>query len=690
VPRPEEGRAAEHDLNAVLRRVAGRQRMSVMSRSAAAGGFGWAIAVLLLGGRSWLVVAPAAGSLALLIFCTLAWRNRRAWTAAAAAAALERSQPESRNLIITADELFRHPDRARPWVRARVMDEAAAIAQASSPVAAVPLRRDVALALMALISIGVVSVGVPQRAAAVLRDAAQRATERNPPVETGLARLIATLVPPPYLAMPERTLENPDRLDAIAGSRLKLEMTGSGSLRVRFGLRPLATSAGSAGTLVAEMVLTESGYLAIDDPSSTGGSALRLVAVAVTPDRAPVIRIDQPGKDLLVADARPTVPVVTSASDDFGLRSLELRYTKVSGSGEQFEFEEGSVPLALARPSGREWKGQAALALSGLELRPGDSVVYRVVGRDARPGDAGLASSDTYFIEVAGPGQVSLAGFELPPDRERYALSQQMVVLKIQRLRARELSMSRPAVTEEAQSIAAEQRAVRGNFIFLTGGQVENEEEEAAHSHEIQEGRLENTARREIGIAIQHMSRADQALVAVDTAAALAAARAAVEALQRAFGRNRYILRTLPVRSRIDASRRLSGDLGEAADAARGAHAPTQNTPALATRRLLAQLIDLNPALISSGPHKPTADLTSMAEDALSVDAGSDAWQQVSRDLLSLRDLASAGRREQTAAKLDELVAVLIAEARKHAIPAGTADRTDQTLRSAWAGERHR
>ena len=64
-------------------------------------------------------------------------------------------------------------------------------------------------------------------------------------------------------------------------------------------------------------------------------------------------------------------------------------------------------------------------------------MIYRVVGRDARPGDAGFASSDTFFIEIAGPGQVALAGFELPPDRERYALSQQMIVLKLERLRAR-------------------------------------------------------------------------------------------------------------------------------------------------------------------------------------------------------------------------------------------------------------
>ena len=145
--------------------------------------------------------------------------------------------------------------------------------------------------------------------------------------------------------------------------------------------------------------------------------------------------------------------------------------------------------------------------MSRLGLAPGDAMIYRIVGRDERPGEAGLASSETFFIEVAGPGQVALAGFELPPDRERYALSQQMIVLKLERLRAREQAIDRATLEQEVGNIAAEQRAVRANFVFLMGGEVEDEEAEAEHSHEIQEGRLENTARREIVDAIQHMGR---------------------------------------------------------------------------------------------------------------------------------------------------------------------------------------
>ena len=246
------------------------------------------------------------------------------------------------------------------------------------------------------------------------------------------------------------------------------------------------------------MDLVKSGYLAVEPRGGDATALRRLLPVTVIPDRAPTIRVEAPGKDLLLPDAKPVIALAAGATDDFGLQSLELRYTKVSGSGEQFEFKEGTLPLAIARSSPREWKATAELALSRIGLEPGDAMIYRVVGRDERPGDAGAASSETFFIEVAGPGQVALAGFELPPDRERYALSQQMIVLKLERLRAREKGLDRSVLEQEVGNLAAEQRAVRANFVFLMGGQIEDEEAEAEHSHEIQEGRLENTARREI------------------------------------------------------------------------------------------------------------------------------------------------------------------------------------------------
>ena len=336
--------------------------------------------------------------------------------------------------------------------------------------------------------------------------------------------------------------------------------------------------------------------------------------------------------------AKATVPVAAAASDDFGLQSLDLRYTKVSGMGEQFEFVEGTLPLDIAKETGQSWKGKGAIALGRLGLQPGDALVYRVVARDRRPGDGGSASSDTFFIEVAGPGQVALEGFELPPDRERYALSQQMIVLKIQRLRAREAAMARDAVQQETTSIAAEQRAVRANFIFLMGGQVEDEEQEAEQSHEIQEGRLENSARREINSAIQYMSHAEQALIAVDSGTGLAAGQGRGRRVQRAFGRNRYFLRTLPVRSRVDPSRRLTGELKEASNWRRELDPAAVDRRTGEARRILSRLLAAMPESVEQR-RKARTRSAALGEEALAVDPASAEWQEISQ---ALRELGSS------------------------------------------------
>ena len=104
-------------------------------------------------------------------------------------------------------------------------------------------------------------------------------------------------------------------------------------------------------------------------------------------------------------EAKRSRPIKITASDDLALASLELRYTKVSGSGEQFEFVEGALPVRVTRESGRQWRADAQMALATLNLAAGDSLVYRAVARDGRPGDAGMGASDTYFIEIAGPGE---------------------------------------------------------------------------------------------------------------------------------------------------------------------------------------------------------------------------------------------------------------------------------------------
>ena len=274
----------------------------------------------------------------------------------------------------------------------------------------------------------------------------------------------------------------------------------------------------------------------------------------------------------------------------------------------------------------------------------------------------------------------------MAPDEDRYALSQQMIVVKIQRLQSKQTSLTRDQTFEEAAMIAAEQRSVRANFIFLLGGHVEDEEVEAEQSSEITEGRLINNARRDINAAVRDMTRAEQGLAAIDLKAALAAARDAVNSLQRAFGRNRYFLRTLSARSRIDPSRRLSGRLDAAsgwnrnpADPAGGAARPA--------RTLAGELTELSNAVA----RKAGADrsiVERLAERALAIDPSSSTWQTISRRLLDVREVLNRPAEAQLI--LDDVSAMVRREADRDLLPRTPLSVPASPLLRAWDGRSRR
>src|SRR6185436_11886263 len=110
------------------------------------------------------------------------------------------------------------------------------------------------------------------------------------------------------------------------------------------------------------------------------------------------------------------------------------------------------------------------------------------------------------------------------------------------------------SLTYLAQSIAAEQRAVRAEFVFMMGGELAeevlaaaglsnlDESAEAAAEEDIAAGRLANRGRLDLVRAIRSMSRANTALNATNLAQALKDERAALVYLQGAFSHARYIL----------------------------------------------------------------------------------------------------------------------------------------------------
>src|SRR4029079_1093085 len=104
-------------------------------------------------------------------------------------------------------------------------------------------------------------------------------------------------------------------------------------------------------------------------------------------------------------------------------------------------------------------------------------------------------------------------------------------------------------------------------------------------------------------------------LTATNPAEALKAERAAVAALQRAFARDRYILRALATRSQLDLSRRLNGNRSGGADSHRKRPSAPVNTRAALLQDLLRGISEVG----AGAPSARAATARLLAEEAIRV-----------------------------------------------------------------------
>jgi hypothetical protein len=546
-----------------------------------------------------------------------AWRGRHR-----AAAEIERRAPESRNAILTATELLDAPGHTRPGVIGLVLAHARVAIQSLDPARLFPAQRTIArLAAAVAFWAGVV-------ASTAGHDSAAPITLGTTPPPDEVGAIDVTVTPPSYTRRPTQHLANPSRIEAMAGSRIALAIRGN-DLRVET-LEGVVPRSGGTFAFTAQ----NDGLIAI----RAGKSARRLIGLTVTPDQTPRVRITAPGKDLFISDSTRRIPVEIDARDDLGLTSLALRYTKVSGAGERFTFVEGTVPVTIEKTDDRDWRAKATLDLGALHLQQSDMVVYRGAATDARPGVA-ATESDAFIVEITSPLSIAAERFSLDDQEEKYALSQQMVILKTERLLARAATMQPESLAYYSQNIAAEQRSVRAEFVFMMGGEVAedvtaaadlaqlDETKEAANESELAAGRMVNRGRVALVDAIRQMSKASTLLNTVDPKSALPEEKAALVSLQQAFSRTRYLLRALTQRERLDLSRRLTGVLTLAARDAHPQATPVLDPATASLRRSLAEIAGIAGDL----PDKNAANR--IAQEVLAVDPSDTTLQRVAARL---------------------------------------------------------
>ena len=517
-------------LTAAFRRIRLRQRLRSIAQATALGG---AVSAALLAMTTTTLVPILIGASIAAAALARQWRV----SLISVAHEIEATERTLDNLVLTAAELDERPRPVAAEIRDAIVSQASERMARVDPARVVPLAQPAGIAAAVMFGCAMLA-SVSHRPGLAVPRAVGSTT-----AAVAAGAISVRITPPAYTRRPAETLTDPVQVSTIAGSRVRIE-SGSQVLR--------------------EWTATESASLELrvrDDAPA------RFLSVIVVPDTPPAVRIIEPGRDTALATGSGTLMIGLDGRDDLGLASLALRFTKVSGGGETVTFTEGAIPIAIERISDREWRGGARWPLDALALADGDVLVYRAVARDANPAGSPV-QSDAFLVEIGRSSEIASAGFALPTEERKYAISQQMVIYKTEQLLASRKSLPGRSLgegwLEQTRMIGIEQRMVRAEVVFLGGGEVEDEIEEAAHSDELAEGRLENRGRAEMLRAINLMSRAEAQLNDGRAEEALVFERQALASLERALDRRRYFLRTLPDRSRIDTTRRLTADRREA------------------------------------------------------------------------------------------------------------------------------
>jgi hypothetical protein len=161
------------------------------------------------------------------------------------------------------------------------------------------------------------------------------------------------------------------------------------------GDRPMAITAGR--TLTCELTVLEDSKYTINVTCVDGFKNQDPIEYTITAlkDEPPKVVITKPGRDISATKVEE-VDVVVEATDDFGVASMDLKYSVGIN-------KETSAPMELSRPSGDSKKisGTHTFFLEEMNIEPGDVITYHAEALDnnTRSGPS-QGISEIYFIEI--------------------------------------------------------------------------------------------------------------------------------------------------------------------------------------------------------------------------------------------------------------------------------------------------
>jgi hypothetical protein len=454
-------------------------------------------------------------------------------------------------------------------------------------------RPVIAVAITALVLLFLPAGTVARVATARTGDALSALMLRGRAVNP-LQPVVVRVVPPEYSGIASSAIDDPATVHALVGSRLTIEGRSADD-----SLSAVTAAVGDHDALIT--INGDRWRLVFTMPNTAtavrfrAGVHQRLLVVEPVMDSIPVVTLTLPVRDSIYRRPSGSVRLTAELSDDLGLASGAFEYIISSGSGENFTFKSGT--LGAASFYGKAGALGLTFRLDSLGLQPGDILHLRAVGRDRNNiSGPGVGASETRTLRIARADEYDSVDVDAapPPEPEKNALSQRMILMMTEALEKRRPTLNRSALLGESQSIAAEQTRLRkrvGQIIFARLGEDNGAEESDTQSKPLNRDSLlaaaerANTAKtgteqeqqgdetpvvainKPLLTAYNHMWQAASFLELGEPGAAVPEMKKALDALQVARAAERIYLRgnTRPVVVDIERVRLQGKDKGSPA-----------------------------------------------------------------------------------------------------------------------------
>jgi hypothetical protein len=403
------------------------------------------------------------------VVATLLWRDRGVLALQRVALWIEEHDPSLEYRLVTAVEVQRES-----FVSAAGSERWAATARAR-------VGRSVVTPVAAMAIAFVIPLFIPSGAIARIRSPrVGDALDRGAPRGTNASRLtplVAQVEPPAYSGERGTSIDEPADIRTLVGSMITLRGRGDAAgISVKVDTTVLSATARGDRWSITYRVGPKPVALRLTD-----GSVERIVAVEPIVDNPPAVTLVAPAHDSVLRAPRGRIPLAADVNDDYGVATAAFELIVSSGEGETFTFKSGT--LGATRPNGTHASISASLSVDSLELKPGDIVHLRAVARDANDASGpGLGTSETRTLRIARADEYDSLAVEAapPPDADKSAISQRMLIMLAEALQKKRPSLKRDAFVSESRSIAADQKRLRrnvGDIVFeRLGGEPSGEE----------------------------------------------------------------------------------------------------------------------------------------------------------------------------------------------------------------------